>query len=706
MDPLIHTFVKLLCAIEEKEPCPEIEIGTPKDSGTWREQFVPRRVLSCGLSHWAFADGGDGKVMWANTPIKTQLIGRVISVACGRHHTLILTENGIYGAGDNSYGQLGVGAAWGGLIGDSAGTGGGLFYVTRTWQAPLADISAGHYHSAAIDVGGRLYTWGWGVHGQLGLGTIDDEWSPQLVTKLQGRKVINVSCGSCHTLALMKNGEVWAWGAGVFGQLGSGARDKASVPQRVSLTDTVDAIAAGYFHNLALTSKGHLYMWGASPQLIRAAHARRSLSPTEPASPPPSDQIDPHLLPALVDIKNVRGTIVQIAAGWHHSCLIDDTGAVYTWGLNFDGQLDCKRGCCRIVSHAARSGAVPMRQLFLGSGDRKQVCIPTEVRIDMESPPESMSNENLTSIKPFIALKTNTAQKPEGGGVEMNPKSLIACGGDFTVYVDEDGRVFVTGNMHQQTNRNDIEPHDNPLITLSDFKRKSWADEVILCLKRWIKEEYVTENKNIAAKLAYHKNMYPECLKYLLETLNRTDVSECLYLKHADDLSNDDGPSSLKREDVKATVNIVTCKRIKEIGLTILNEQPYPTNSALVLAVLPCCCDELNYLPRGITQTQTYFVHESGPLSVRASIVIDKCLKTFPIDTNLWETCFRIAVEYYLKYNLPVKDLEPILKKYMDKDITAMVSAIMFSNDCVQHSELFTPMFYLNMCSKLMDTWG
>lgn len=42
----------------------------------------------------------------------------------------------------------------------------------------------------------ELETFSWGVHGQLGLGGIDDEWSPRLVTKLQGRKVSATSSNS------------------------------------------------------------------------------------------------------------------------------------------------------------------------------------------------------------------------------------------------------------------------------------------------------------------------------------------------------------------------------------------------------------------------------------------------------------------------------------------------------------------------------
>lgn len=66
----------------------------------------------------------------------------------------------VYAAGDNSFGQLGVGARWAGAAGDGASAAGALLRVRAAWPAPLAAVAAGHYHSAAVDAGGRFYTWG------------------------------------------------------------------------------------------------------------------------------------------------------------------------------------------------------------------------------------------------------------------------------------------------------------------------------------------------------------------------------------------------------------------------------------------------------------------------------------------------------------------------------------------------------------------
>jgi len=65
-------------------------------------------------------------------------------------------------------------------------------------------ISAGSYHSAAVDNQGKLWTWGWGVHGQLGHGKIEDEFRPQRVLhkEMHGEKVVQVEAGYAHTVVL------------------------------------------------------------------------------------------------------------------------------------------------------------------------------------------------------------------------------------------------------------------------------------------------------------------------------------------------------------------------------------------------------------------------------------------------------------------------------------------------------------------------
>lgn len=47
-----------------------------------------------------------------------------------------------------------------------------------------------------------VYSWGWGVHGQLGHGNIEDALTPTKVTSLTSLNVSHIQAGHCHSLVL------------------------------------------------------------------------------------------------------------------------------------------------------------------------------------------------------------------------------------------------------------------------------------------------------------------------------------------------------------------------------------------------------------------------------------------------------------------------------------------------------------------------
>ena len=47
-----------------------------------------------------------------------------------------------------------------------------------------------------------MYSWGWGVHGQLGHGDIEDCLEPRKIEALSNKNIMTLCGGYCHTLAL------------------------------------------------------------------------------------------------------------------------------------------------------------------------------------------------------------------------------------------------------------------------------------------------------------------------------------------------------------------------------------------------------------------------------------------------------------------------------------------------------------------------
>lgn len=78
----------------------------------------------------------------------------------------------------------------------------------------ITSVACGYQHSVAITYYGNVLAWGDNSHSQLGLGegVSAAVYYPSPIPDLN--KVVQVSCGSEHTLALDTNGSVFSWGNG------------------------------------------------------------------------------------------------------------------------------------------------------------------------------------------------------------------------------------------------------------------------------------------------------------------------------------------------------------------------------------------------------------------------------------------------------------------------------------------------------------
>ena len=63
-------------------------------------------------------------------------------------------------------------------------------------------VVCGHYHTLAITLDHKLYAWGWGIHGQLGLTSNENQVSPQMVTFFKDHRVVQAAAGYAHSAVL------------------------------------------------------------------------------------------------------------------------------------------------------------------------------------------------------------------------------------------------------------------------------------------------------------------------------------------------------------------------------------------------------------------------------------------------------------------------------------------------------------------------
>ncbi|NWU93491.1 RCBT2 protein, partial [Upupa epops] len=211
--------------------------------------------------HNAYSQLGNGTTNHGFVPcqVSTNLVNKkVIEVACGSHHSMVLTSDGeVYTWGYNNSGQVGSGSTANQPIPRR---------VTSCLQNKIVvNIACGQMCSMAVVENGEVYVWGYNGNGQLGLGSSGNQPTPCRVAALQGVRVQRVACGYAHTLVLTDEGQIYAWGANSYGQLGTGNKSNQSYPTTVTVDkDRVIEIAACHsaHTSAAKTQSGQVYMWG------------------------------------------------------------------------------------------------------------------------------------------------------------------------------------------------------------------------------------------------------------------------------------------------------------------------------------------------------------------------------------------------------------------------------------------------------------
>ena len=113
-------------------------------------------------------------------------------------------------------------------------------------------------------------TWGEGCFGKLGHDDTGNRPVPTLVGAgaFGGSAVVMAACGPEHTLAVPRDGTLWACGRGSDGRLGLDDERDRHVFQRVGAGEFGEArivsAAAGLRHSVAVTEDGTLWTWGAN----------------------------------------------------------------------------------------------------------------------------------------------------------------------------------------------------------------------------------------------------------------------------------------------------------------------------------------------------------------------------------------------------------------------------------------------------------
>ena len=221
------------------------------------------------LGHGWPTDGKSKYSVVSTTPRRVENIRRtVVEVACGAYHSVALVNAGsLYTWGSGK--QLGLGV----FVGD--GDRALPSAVKALAKFRVRHVGCGFGFTAATTHSGDVYTWGSGEHGQLGHGDNQDRNVPVPIKSLRGNakhaRVADVACGSRHAMAMSSTGRMYSWGWNNHGQLGLGHREDVNEPSLIASLKHYKAISivAGWRNSCAMFEKGELFAWGMVSCVVR-----------------------------------------------------------------------------------------------------------------------------------------------------------------------------------------------------------------------------------------------------------------------------------------------------------------------------------------------------------------------------------------------------------------------------------------------------
>ncbi len=133
----------------------------------------------------------------------------------------------------------------------------------------MKQVACGACNTAIVTETGQVWTWGEGLEGNMGShGDHSDpskKQTPRIVEKLEMAFIVQVACGGAHTVAVTDNGMIYSWGYNKYGQLGINSRTNAKEPRKLmpgpqaGNERSFRQVSCGHNHTLAINSELRLF---------------------------------------------------------------------------------------------------------------------------------------------------------------------------------------------------------------------------------------------------------------------------------------------------------------------------------------------------------------------------------------------------------------------------------------------------------------
>ena len=442
-------------------------------------------------------------------------------VEAGDGFTVELKADGtVWSHGQNQYGQLGVGDT------NSYNEPQKVKIIKNTIknedgsktdiEDTIKDISVGNYQVLALGQTGKVYAWGYGENGQLGIGSGYNHESPVVVTdiyKKQLQDIVKVEAGENVSFAITSKGKVYAWGNGY-----------SSRAQLLDLPENAVDITSKY----VLTGDGKVYDISTKEQL------------------------------------SIVGKIVDLDEGTNHTVMLTNDGRAYAIGDNTYGQLSNGNNVPSETSPVAvRKDS---ENIFTGikeikAGDKTTVIVTTDGKVYACG----MNDNNELGIENKEILDVNTPQE------NKNIENVISAniGVNHVVAIKENGEVYAFGygKNGELGNRNDNNSI-TPVMVGNDIIRTNTNNVVLKVNQQTTIEGYVD-----------YFNIFNNDIKNINYTSKDTSVATLEDIQendNNDETQNERKKFKIKLSGKKTGTTIVTANQENTDNIGVIQVEVVP----------------------------------------------------------------------------------------------------------------------------------
>uniref|UniRef100_A0A672YS73 X-linked retinitis pigmentosa GTPase regulator n=1 Tax=Sphaeramia orbicularis TaxID=375764 RepID=A0A672YS73_9TELE len=230
---------------------------------------------------------------------------------------------------------------------------------------------------------------------------------------------LKIACGDEHTALITENGKLFMFGSNNWGQLGLGSKVTVNKPTCVKAlkSQKVTLVSCGRNHTLICTAQGNVFAAGGNSE------GQLGLGDCE-------ERTSFH----RIRFFDSHGPIRMLSAGSNTSAALTDSGKLFMWGDNGEGQIGLGK-----ESHASSPQEVgvgrPISWVSCGYYHSALVTVDGALYTfgERDSGKLGLSTDQLTGHR--VPQKVKTIGRPV---------SQVACGGGHTVVLTDDG-VYTFG---------------------------------------------------------------------------------------------------------------------------------------------------------------------------------------------------------------------------------------------------------------------